>query len=160
MTNYSSPMDRDANHTTIHGLSFKAVKTMTLAGGTTDDPGDYDGAGNPATLFTVTGDVMLSIFAVCNTSLTGDTATIEVGVTGNTAALIAQTTATDIDDGDIWVDATPGVGVEALPSGSVFIVNDGADIIQTAATANITAGALEYYCLWRPLSSNGNVVAA
>jgi len=153
-------MYRDANSIPIQGMSMVETKVMTLAGGTTDDPGDYDGTGNPATLFTVTGEVLLVVFGSCDTNLAGDSATIEVGFSGNTAALIAQTTATDIDDGDVWLDATPGVGGEALGSSAVFVVNDGADVIQTVATANITAGVLNYFCLWRPLSSDGNVVAA
>lgn len=157
---FASAIDRDANRLAISGLSYSARKTMTLAGGTTNDPGDYNGTGNPATLFTVTGDVLLTIFAVCNTDLAGASATISVGATGNTAAIIPVTTATDIDDGDVWVDTVPGVGVQALPSASIFAVNDGADIIQTVATADITAGVIEYYCLWRPLSSDGKVVAA
>ena len=153
MSKYDASLDRDANRVGIQGVnSFKSTTSVTFAAGTT-------GAVDTFSLFTVTGDVLLTIFAVCNTDLTsGGAATIEVGVAGNTAGLIAQTTATDIDDGDVWVDATPGVGVQALPG--TFIVNDGADVIYTVGTTTITGGVLEFYCLWRPLSSDGNVVAA
>jgi len=65
------------------------------------------GATGAHTLFTVTGDVLITVFGTCNTSLDG-AATLEVGVTGNTAALLAQIAdATTLDDGEIYVDATP-----------------------------------------------------
>jgi hypothetical protein len=157
MATTTSSMWRDANRVSVQGLGFLVTKTMTFDGGTTNDPGDFNGTGNPATLFTVTGDVLCSVFAQCSVNLVGDTATVEVGVANNTAALIPQTTGTDIDAGEVWLTIAPGVGVMALPSGSLF-VNTGANIIQTVGTANITAGVITYYCIWRPLSTNGSVV--
>jgi len=130
----------------------------TFAGGTANARGDSAGTGNPATLFTVTGAVLVVVFGHCTVNLAGTSATLEVGVTGNTAALIAQATATDIDAGDVWRDATPAVGAEAL-NDPVAIIG-GLDIIETTGAADITAGAITYYCLWMPLSSDGNVVAA
>lgn len=139
----------DANSRTVNSNeSFLLESTWTFVEGTT-------GATGAHTVFTVTGNVLVTIFGICDTDLAGATATVEVGVTGNTAGLIAQTTATDIDDGDIWVDATPAVGVEATPS--TFILNDGADIILTVGTAAVTGGVIDFYCLWRPLSSDGNI---
>lgn len=157
MSQIESSYRRDANGVpiTTHGITVS--KLMTLAGGTANDPGDYDGTGNPATLFTVTGDVLVQVFAVCSVNLTGANATIEVGIAANTAALIAQSTATDIDAGHVWIDATPAT-VQALPP--VQVLTNSTNIIQTVATANITAGTLTYYCIWTPLSGNGNVVAA
>ena len=149
------------NGISVNGLQVASqvvTKAVTFAGGTTNARGDFDGTGNPATLFTVTGDVLVTIFAKCSVDLAGASATLEVGVTGNTASLIAQTTATDIDNGDVWRDATPAVGAEAI-NAPVAIIG-GLDIIETVGTANITAGALTYYCMWVPLSSDGNVVAA
>lgn len=157
MAQIISSFSRDANGVPITTNGIVVSKSMTFAGGTTNDPGDYDGTGNPATLFTVTGDVLVRIFAVCSVNLAGAGATIEVGITGNTAGLIAQTTATDIDAGHVWIDTAPAT-IEALPAQQ--ILTNGTDIIQTVATANITAGALTYYCLWTNLSSDGNVVAA
>jgi len=40
----------------------KIDKVMTFAGGTANDPGDYDGTGNPATLFNVKGVVRMRIW--------------------------------------------------------------------------------------------------
>lgn len=142
-------LDRDANRAIIsNNNAVRLESTWTFVAGTT-------GAVGAHTLFTVTGNCLVQVFAICDTDLAGATATVEVGVAGNTAALIAQTTATDIDDGDNWVDATPEVGVSAIPG--TFIVNDGADIILTIGTAAISAGVLDFYCLWRPLSSDGNI---
>lgn len=152
MTQYAASIDRDANRGLISGnQAFKAEQSAwTFVTATT-------GAVGAHTLFTVTGNCLVQVFGICDTDLTGS-GTVEVGVTGNTAALIAQTTGTAIDDGEIWVDATPAVGVEALPS--TFILNDGNDIILTVATNTIDAGVIDFYCLWRPLSSDGNITVA
>ena len=129
-------------------------------GGTANARGDYDGTGNPLTLFYVTGDVVCKVYGVCTTDLVGGSATLEVGVTGNTAALIAQTTATGIDENEIWNDTSPAVGTDtyANVTGPHVIVN-GLNIIETAGTANITAGNIYYVCFWAPLSSGSKVEA-
>lgn len=134
------------------------LKSMTFAGGTTNDPGDFDGTGNPATLFTVTGQVFMKLYAVCGTDLAGATATISVGTALSTAALIAQTTATNIDANEIWHDASPDASIELSSVLTEKIVNQ--NVIQTVGTANITSGQVTYYCLWRPLSPGATVVAA
>jgi hypothetical protein len=146
----TSSFSRDANQVPITGLGLTATKSITYAAATT-------GATGATTLFTVTGAVAIRIFAECTSDLTsGGAATIEVGISGNTAALIAQTTATGIDSGEIWLD-TAAATVEALPG--QFILVGGTDIIQTIASTTITGGVLTYYCLWEPISSDGNVVA-
>lgn len=109
------------------------------------------------TLFTVTGDVLVSVFAVCSESLAGASATIEVGISGNTAALVAQTTATNINAGEVWVDTSPAT-VESVPADK--ILTNGTDIIETVGTADITDGTLTYYCMWVPLTTGATVVAA
>lgn len=153
-----SAIERDANFVPIQGDNALLVKkVMTFAGGTANDPGDYDGSGNPATLFTVTGDVLVRIFGVCSVNLVGAGATVEIGIAGNTAALIAQTVGENIDAGEIWVDNGPAT-VETVPSS--LILAGGTDIIQTVATADVTAGVITYYCFFRPLSSGADVVAA
>ena len=134
-------------------------KSMTFDGATTNDPGDLTGTGNPATLFTVTGSVLAEVFGVVGTSLGGATATVAVGVAGNTGAVIATTTATDLDAGMGWDDNGPALGEQHV-IGTAVILGAGLDIIQTVATADVTSGQITYYCFWRPLSSDGNVVAA
>lgn len=136
----------------------KLDKVVTFAGGTTNDVGDYDGTGNPATLFNVSGVVRMRILAKCNVSLVGDTATIEVGTALSTPGLIAQTTATDIDVNELWNDATPTTSIEATTVLTEKIVSQ--NVIQTVATANITAGKITYTCIWYPLSENAEVTVA
>lgn len=157
MTVTPGTFSRDSNGVPITTDGIIISKTMTFDGATTNDPGDFDGTGNPATLFTVTGDVLVRVFGVCTTLLAGASATLEVGVAGDTASLIAQTTATDIDANEVWVDAVPGFN-QSLPT--TQIIAQGADIIQTVGTANITAGVITYYCAWRPLSDASSVVVA
>jgi len=135
-------------------------KEITFVGGTADGIGDYDGSGNPFSIFTVTGDVEVKVVAIGKTNLVGSSATLEVGISGNTAALIAQSSAEAIDAGEIWHDATPDSGIELSSVVTQNIIANGADIIGTVGTANITSGAIRFLCLWRPLSRTGVVVAA
>ena len=44
-------------------------KRITFDGGTLDGIGDIDGTSNPATIFSVTGSVIVRIFAICDTGL-------------------------------------------------------------------------------------------
>ena len=148
---FSASIDRDANRQIISSNeAFKLESTWTFAAATT-------GAIAAHTLFTVTGNILLTIFGVVDTTITSAGApTIEVGVTGNTAALIAQSLAASLADGEVWVDGTlTRVGVGAVPA--MQVLNDGNDVILTVATATLTAGAIDFYCLWRPISSDGAV---
>jgi len=162
MTQITSALRRDPNKVPLQDKDgITVTKSMTFAGATANDPGDYTGGtGNPATLFTVTGDVILRVIAICKTSLTGSSATLEVGVSGDTAAIIAQTTATTIDANEVWHDATSDATKELDSVSAAWIISNGQDVIQTAATANIDTGVIAYYCQFRPLSEDGNVVAA
>ena len=138
---------RDANQVPITGLGLIASKTITYDAATT-------GAIGATNLFAITGTVALRIFGVCSVNLTGS-GTIEVGIAGNTAGLIAQTTGTDIDADEIWIDNAPAK-IETLPSLSILTNQT---IIQTIGTNTITAGTLTYYCCWTPISSSASVVS-
>lgn len=154
---------QDVKSPSNNPLVWKIAKkeSSAFAGGTLNAHGDYDGTGNPYSLFSVTGDVVIKgVIGICNTNLAGGSATLEVGVAGNTAKLIAQSTATDIDDGDVWTDTGAEAGVDILPAGGLFFINDGADIIETAGTANITAGQIDYYCIWAAMEEGASVEAA
>jgi hypothetical protein len=139
----------DANSRTINSnQAFLLKAPWTFSTLTT-------GATGAHTLFTVTGDWLVSVFGICNTNLAG-AATIEVGVANNTAGLLAQIAdAENLDDGDIWVDGTPAVGVEAIPA--TFVLNDGADIILTIASTAVTAGQVDFYLTGRPLESDSSI---
>ena len=160
MTKYDVGMDRDSNRKIIGSLlPFKATKTITFAGGTTNAIGDDGGTLDPFTIFTVTGDVQVIVFGICKTDLTGATATLEVGTTASTAFLVAQAVATTIDAGEVvQFNATP-FNMVVLSQDPVVIAN-GLDIVGTVDTADITGGVIDFYCFWRPLSSDGMVVAA
>ena len=148
--------------TGLDSFNVEMSEPTPFVGGTTDARGDKDGTNAAFTLYTVTGDVLVRIFGVCTTAITG-AATLEVGVAGNTASLIAQiAAATDLIASEIWLDATPTIlGVDLLSNvlGPYIIVN-GLNIIETVASADITAGQVHYICLWSPLSRDGNVVSA
>lgn len=115
------------------------------------------------TLFTVTGDVVVRIFAVCKAACTSAGAiTVEVGVSGNTAALIAQLAdAKTLIANEVWVDATPTTTLEPVPAGvsAGFIISNGQDIILTPS-GTFTAGTIDFYCSWKPLSVDGKVETA
>lgn len=150
MATILSAFNRDANRVPITAFGLTQSKSITYAAATT-------GATGATTLFTVTGVVGVRLFGVCTADLTsGGVATIEAGITGSTASLIAQTTATGIDVGEIWIDNASAV-IELLPAVSIL---SGTNIIQTIGTTTITGGSLTYYCLWLPISDDGNVVSA
>lgn len=151
MTAFAATQDRDGNRQVISSNeAFKLESTWTFAAATTGAIGSH-------TLFTVTGNVLLCIFGVVDTTLDSAGApTIETGVTGNTAVLIAQGTAKNYADGDILVDATDTrVGAGAVPA--MQVINDGLDVLFKITGATLTAGVIDFYCLWRPLSEDGNV---
>ena len=119
MSTFPAALDRDGNRQVIQSNeAFLASSSWTFVEDGTGDTGAH-------TLFTVTGDVLMTVFGVCGTNLAG-AATIEVGTANNTAALIAQIgDATDLDAGENWVDATPEAEVSVLPGAK--IVGGGAD---------------------------------
>jgi len=125
---------------------------------------DDGGTQKAYTIFTVTGDVLIQTFGICDIALTsGGAATIELGVSGDTAAFIAQATATALIANEVWIDATPTLTKEILDPAGVprtWIVANGQDVILTVGGADLTAGDIDFYAIWRPLSSDGLVVPA
>lgn len=142
--------DIDANFKVISSNeAFLLRSTWTFAAATTGATGSH-------TLFTVTGDVLISVFGVCTTNMAGSGADFEVGVTGNTAGLIAQIAdVEDLDAGDVYIDATPEVGIAAIPT--MQIVNGGLDVLLKITGTAVTAGVVTFYCLYRPLSTDAVV---
>ena len=148
------PLQRDANWRTVDtNEAFLVKKTVTFAGGA------GTGAVGTVALYTVTGDVLVNIFATCSSDLiSAGSGTVEAGLVGNTAGLIAQVAATAIDNNEVWTDATPTT-IEALAT-SPRIIAGGQDIMVTVATGDVTGGVLNFYCLYRPLSTGASIVAA
>lgn len=149
-----SNQDIDASFKAVgSGMPFVQRKTRTYTGAA-----GLGGAG-ATTLFTVTGSVAVRVIGACTKDLVG-TATLEVGISGNTAGLLAQIAdATTLDAGESYLDATPAT-LEAVDLNNGFIIANGQDIIETIGATNITDGTVLFVCFWLPLSTDGNVVAA
>jgi hypothetical protein len=151
-----------------NALTWRVSKKEASAytGATANSHGDHDGTADPYTLFTVTGDVVISDFwGVCNTAVASasDTGTLEVGTASNTAKLIAQTTAGSgtIAAGDVITDAGSEANVDVNAfSGAKHYIAGGADIIETLATNNMNSGQIDWYCIWAPAEPGAQVVAA
>ena len=152
LNGHAKPNDAASFNYDVGGVSRHAIGNYNFAVDT--------GAQGAYTIFTVTGDIALMVFGLCKTDLTsGGAATIQLGIAGNTAALIALTTATDLDQYETWQDATPEANPGEIDPGQ-FVIANGADVIMTIATADLTAGVIDFHAFWVPLSVNGNLVAA
>lgn len=134
-------------------------KSLEFDGGTSGAVGNSGGASDPANVFTITGDVIVKIIAICTETLTGGSATIELGIGGG-LEIIATTTATLLIVREIWHDNSPDAEIEALSVRNEFIITDGNDIQLDVDVANVTDGTILFVCEWTPLSTDGNVVAA
>ncbi|MBI3936776.1 MAG: hypothetical protein HY323_07345 [Betaproteobacteria bacterium] len=148
---------------------YAAVRHLSEKQGWRPLMGNWDfatdaGAAGAFTVFTVTGVVEVQVFGVCNTNAitAGGAVTLELGVAGNTAVLIAQIAdARDLIANEVWVDATPTTTVEPWDADAkTFILTNGQDIIQTIGVGGLTGGTIDYYLMWRPRSADGAIVAA
>lgn len=142
-------------------LTWQVVKKVSspFTGATSNAHGDKDGTLSAYPLFTVSGSVMAHVFGICNVLPVGASGTLEVGVTGNTAVLIAQEVASQIAAGNVYTSATQSVGAARL-AGDPAVIAGPISIIETVATTDLSAGQIDYYCLWAPLTDSSNVVAA
>lgn len=129
-------------------LFQKATKSITLSS-----------AATPVTqiLFYVTGEVECYLVGYIDTGVTsGGALTLEAGNSSDNSGLIATTAKGNLAVGNIWVDATAG---RLRPKPQEVVISNGDSIAHYINVASATGGAITYYCWWRPLSSNGNVVA-
>jgi hypothetical protein len=110
-------------------------------------------------ILTVTGLVRLRIAAVCIVNVAGS-GSIQLGVEGVTNALIAATTGTDLDAGEIWDDATPTTAYDTFTNVVFDSVINGLDVGYEITTDTLTGGNITFYYWWEPLNSTGAVVAA
>jgi hypothetical protein len=113
------------------------------------------GAGN--TLFEVTGDVAVALFAIVDDpdDMSG-AGSIEVGQAADTDILLAATAASALDAGKAWIDNSPAVG-ELLPAHR--ILRPGQDI-RDKVTINTVTGVVKYYVFWYPLSDDAELIPA
>lgn len=109
-------------------------------------------------LFTATGLVELAIIGVAEAAVTsGGAPTLEVGVTGSTALFVAQITdATTLAVDEIYAGTTAVKGA-AVPG--FKLLND-ATAILTLGGADLTAGTLKFYAMWRPIEDGASLAAA
>jgi len=147
-----------ANLTSVGHVGRLAIKSLT------DMSTGFDTADSPVTIFTVTGDVLVQPFGIVQATAltsTGNNGILNIGTLNFSTGIIGNSAVngTQFAANDVWVDTTPGTDLEAM-SNNWYVIPNGNDILITITTANTTAGAMEMYCLWRPLSSDGLVVAA
>ena len=168
MSAFADAMDRDGNRVALTGdFPFRTKRTITFAGATTNAWGDDGGTLDGGAIYTVTGTVLVKMFAVCQTLLDSDgAATVAVGISVATTIFLPTETATQIDADQLWINnaanaayAVWGEEAAAADNFPEYVLN-GQDIILTVAGgANVTAGVLDFIILWKPLSDNGSVVA-
>ena len=163
MATIASTFYRDGNHVPITNLGLITKKTITFAGATTNAWGDDGGTLDGAAIFTVTGAVTAKVLGVCTTDL-GGTGTHAVGIAGATTIFLPTEAAGDVNSGDFVINnavvaayfilGEQDAAADNLP---LYMLN-GQDIIMTiAGGANITSGVIDYYCIWNPISSDGDV---
>jgi len=134
----------------------KATKSVTFDGSA------GGGAVGSVSYFTVTGEVLVCfIVPFCTASLTeaAATATIKLGVPGQSSLFVPTTNAVEIDINEFWLDASPSVGGQALAAENKDTAIS-ANIELTVAAQNVNGGTLRIDCFWYPLSSDGLVVPA
>ena len=119
-------------------------------------------------LATVTGLVHIVIIPECTATLTdaADGASIQLGVEGSTAALIASTGAAGaggntISTGELWLDATPADLTDNRTAQNAldFKVGNGHDVGYEITGAALTGGTIIFHIFWEPISATGAVVA-
>lgn len=150
MSDIVSTFRRDANRVPITTLGFINSKTIEFDGTT------GKGATGATTLFTVTGDVAVNVFAICSEDLASAGGTVEIGITASTACLADQQTATNIDNNDVWHNGVLSLG--GAVTNHFHPVKQ--SVILTVAGAAVSNGTLTFYCLWTPLSSDANLETA
>lgn len=112
-------------------------------------------------ILTVTGLVRVRIVPVIDTNLAGAANTLfRLGVEGDTDAFIGNTTATELDTGEIWQSSTaannlPWIDYEAM----IDAVVEDDDIGYTIVNAAASGGVLKFYYWWESLDATGAVVA-
>lgn len=147
--------------TEVNGVRSVPHTTMTITGTMTDTSyGDDD---DPV-IFTVTGDIICRAFAIVNAEVitNNNDGSLELGVTGDTACLLASDVAdnSEFQINDCWtLDQVPETPSAELNDSWVVIPN-GLDIMLFIGTNHCTAGVVTFYLEWIPMSADAEVVGA
>jgi hypothetical protein len=111
----------------------------------------------------VTGLCRIRILPVCtaNVTVNGTSGTISLGTADDVDVLIAATTATVIDAGELWCSKTDAtIDKQILHSEMIDFISNAQDFGYTVGTSNLTGGAITFHYWWEPLDSTGAVAAA
>jgi hypothetical protein len=128
---------------------FRAIKEVT-----------FDNDTGTINLFTVTGDVVVHILAVCKTSVTSAAAAnIRLGIPASTDSIIGDTLATGCTAGLIWNDQTPGSKIEPADRVRAYDVTTGENIALTL-DGQVDTGAITFYLYWTDHGTGASVVSA
>ena len=127
-------------------------------------PTAWTTANSPVTLWTVTGSIVARVYGVVGATpfaSTSSTGTLAIGVASATGAFIAATTAngTNLIASTAWMDNAPTVTAKvlaAIPAAWVLVTGN---IILTIATNSMTAGAINLFCDWMPVTAGATVVS-
>jgi len=128
-----------------------AKKKVTLDGSANN------GAIGTFPIFTVKGQVLLALICVSEVVPVGASGTLKVGNSGSTARYLPSLTATTLVAGaseDITGLVSAGTALKTTPS---QVALDGETIIGTVATTALTAGTLDYYAFYIPLTDGASV---
>lgn len=109
-------------------------------------------------LFNINGAVRVRLFVVIPQNLTSGTslATVQCGVSPNTALFMPATGVTQLSQGKAWLDNTPST---QYPYGKIidFVFAAGGAIGYEVAVEATTGGQISFACWSEPLDPMGNV---
>jgi len=133
-------------------------KSVTYDGGAeTSTAADAIGTAGTYGMFTISGTIEAKMVGIVGTSLTGASATISVGVTGDTDALLPVSTGTDLDANEVYLHtggaASADQWTDLVHTPIVICGAASPSIFHTVATADVTTGQIDYHLYWRPLES-------
>jgi len=136
----------DSVGTQVANLDRIVEKAADVLGGATDN------------LFTVTGEVLVRIHGVTTTATAraGGAVTLKVGTTDDDDSCVPSMTDARMDVSHV-IGAVDQEAESGTANGWVLVSN--ATIVLTLDNA-FDSGAITFFCEWKPLSSDGAVVAA
>jgi hypothetical protein len=133
---------------------YVAKKSLVFNGGAGTAAIAYGTVGTLG-YYTISGIIEAKMVGIVAVTLAGASATISVGVTGDTDALLPVTTGTDLDKNEVWI-ATAGLAsaapwVDSVHAPVVICGSASPTIFHTVAAADVTTGTINYHLYWRPL---------